>query len=279
MTVTLFVIGSVIFLGAMLDSSLGQLRNKVDINVYFVTDADEAKILDLKSQIEQLPETASVEYVSREQALENFRKRHEDDHLTIQALDELDENPLGALLNIRAKETSQYESIASFLDGDNVLGNDGQADIIDTVNYFQNRVAIEKLTQIINSAERLGLIATFVLIIISIMITFNTIRLAIYTSREEISVMQLVGASQTYARGPFIVEGILYGVASAILTLVLFYPLTFWLGPFTADFFGDINIFEYFIGNFGQLFSVILLSGIFLGAISSYLAVRRYLKV
>jgi len=277
MTVTLFVIGAVVFLGAMLNVSLSELKDKVDINVYFLTDAPEEDILALKGAIEGLPETAEVDYLSREDALTAFRARHENDQLTLQALDELDDNPLGAILTVKAKETSQYESIAKFLEGDTALGS-GNVPIIDKVNYFQNKTAIEKLSRIIDSAEKLGFIVSVVLVIISIIITFNTIRLAIYTSREEISVMRLVGASTTYTRGPFVVEGILYGIVAGILTLLLFYPITFWLGPYTEGFFSSINLFSYYGSNFGQIFILILGSGILLGGISSYLAVRKYLE-
>lgn len=278
MTVTLFVMGSLMFVGATLEASLQQLKEKVDVNVYFVTDAPEEDILALKSRIEELPEVASVEYVSREQALERFRERHEDDQLTLQALDELGENPLGATLNILAKETSQYEGIAKFLESESAVGGE-ETPIIDNVNYFQNRTAIERLSTIINSAETFGFAAIIILIVASVIITFNTIRLAIYTSREEISVMRLVGASNTYIRGPFVFEGVMYGFVAAVLTLILFYPLTYWLGPITEGFFGDINIFRYYVNNFGEIFLIIIGTGILLGAISSFLAVRRHLKV
>ena len=111
------------------------------------------------------------------------------------------------------------------------------------------------------------------------MITFNTIRLAIYIARDEISVMKLVGAGDSYIHGPFVFEGALYGVVSGIVTLILFYPLTLWLGPITEGFFNEINIFQYYLNNFGQIFLIIMGTGIGLGAVSSYLAVRRYLKV
>lgn len=274
MVVTLFTIGSVIFLGVLLNSSLIELQNKVDVNVYFVTSALEEDVLSVQSSLEALPEVASVEYVSREDALLKFRERHQGDELTLQALDELDENPLGAVLNVRAQDTSQYETIATFLEGGNV-----QSNLIDRVNFNQNRVAIEKLTEIIDGAERLGLAISIVLIVLSLIITVNTIRLVIYTARKEISVMRLVGAGNGYVRGPFVIEGMLYGLISGIIVLVLYYPLTLWLGPITERFFGSINIFEYYIGNFGQLFLIIMGSGIVLGALSSYLAVRRYLKV
>jgi len=139
-------------------------------------------------------------------------------------------------------------------------------------------VAIERLTKIIDAADTLGAVISIVLAIVSIVITFNTIRLAIYTSREEISVMRLVGASNSYIRGPFVVEGIMYGVVAAIVTLVIYYPLSIWLGPVTQKFFGSINVFDYYVSNFGQLFLIIIFSGVILGAAASYLAVRRYLK-
>ncbi len=278
MTVTLFVIGSLIFIGAVLNGTLNQVRDKVDINVYFVTTADEGIILSLKKTIESLPEVKSVEYISREQALISFKERHINDELTLQALDELDENPLGASLSIRAKETSQYEGIAVFLEND-VAVSTGNEPIIEKINFFQNKVAIERLTQIINSSEKFGIAIIVFLLLASIMITFNTIRLTIYIARDEISVMKLVGADNSYVRGPFVFEGILYGVVASITTLILFYPLTLWLGPVTEGFFNDINIFQYYLDNFGQIFLIIVGTGILLGAISSYLAVRRYLNV
>jgi cell division transport system permease protein len=279
MVVTLFVIGSVIFSSVVLKSTLDQIRDKVDINVYFVTTAGENEILSMKKSLEQLQEVLTpVVYVSREEALTAFKKRHENDAFTLQALDELGENPLGATLNIKAKDPSQYESIARFIESKRVesIGTDS---IIDKVNYYQNKEAIDRLTKIINSANNLGLILTLFLVIISILITFNTIRLVIYMSRDEISVMRLVGASDRYIRGPFFVAGAIYGFISAIATLIIFYPLTLWLGGATADFFVGLNVFHYYISNFGEIFLIIVGSGIAIGSISSYLAVHKYLKV
>ncbi len=278
MTVTLFTLGFVIFAGALLDSSLEQIKSKVDVNVYFNVDAEEEDILALKQSVENLPEVAEVVYVSREQAILDFRERNKDDYLIIQAVDELGENPLGASIGIKAKETSQYESVAKFLQGQTALSQGG-ASIIDNINYEQNKIAIEKLTKIINGAEKFGLAVTIFLILISIVITFNTVRLAIYTSREEISVMRLVGANNRYIRGPFIVEGVMYGVFASIISVVLFYPVTMWLGDTSENFFGGINLFDYYITNFVEIFLIILAVGIFLGVSSSFMAVRRYLKV
>ena len=233
----------------------------------------------LKKDLEKLPEVLPpVVYVSREDALAAFKKRHENDQFTLQALDELGENPLGATLNIKAKDPSQYEGIAQFLQNKSTLSSGGNS-IIDKVNYYQNKDAIDRLTKIINSASRLGFVLTILLVIISILITFNTLRLVIFMSRDEISVMRLVGASTNYIRGPFFIAGAIYGFISAIATLILFYPITLWLGGTTENFFVGLNIFRYYTANFGQIFLIIVGSGIAIGSISSYLAVRKYLKI
>ena len=278
MTVTLFVIGSVLFLLATLDASLNDLKSKVDINVYLVTSASEEDILSLQKSLQALPEVKDVEYISRAQALENFKKRHENDQSTLEALAELSGNPLSAVLNVVAKDPAHYESIAGFLKSDDALSKDRKA-IVAKVNDDDNKTAIEVLSKIIASAEKLGLAVTLVLVIISLIIIFNTIRLAIYSSKDEISVMRLVGASNKYIRGPFVISGIMYGVVAALLTLGIFYPLTYWLGGATADFFNGINVFYYYTANFGQIFGIIMGSGVVLGAVSSYLAVRRYLTI
>ncbi len=135
MVATLFVIGSVIFSGVILRYTLDQIKNKVDINVYFVSTASEQDILAMKDKLEKLAEVQPpVTYVSRDQALAEFRQRNQNDHLILQSLDELGENPLGAKLNIKAKDPSQYEGIANFLQNQSALSV-GSSSIIDKVNY------------------------------------------------------------------------------------------------------------------------------------------------
>jgi cell division transport system permease protein len=189
-------------------------------------------------------------------------------------LNELGDNPLGAVLNIRAKEPSQYESISAFLDSQQSISTEK---IVRKVSYNENQKEINILTQMIDSAKKLGFIITIIFVAISILITFNTIRLAIFVSRDEISVMKLVGASYMYIRGPFVVGGMMYGIVSAFITLVILYPLTYWLGPITAKLFDGISLFSIYVSNFAYYFLVLIGSGIVIGAISSYLAVRKYL--
>ena len=148
---------------------------------------------------------------------------------------------------------------------------------MDKINYHQNKLVIDRLNTIISSAHRLGFLLTLLFIIISVNITFNTIRLTIFISKEEIGVMQLVGASKMRVRGPFMIEGAIYGIIATIVTLIFFWPTTAWLGRNMTDFFG-LDLYNYFLSNFFQIFAIVLLSGIILGVISSALAVRRYLN-
>ncbi len=275
-TITLSVIVAIILLQAVLYFSLNTIKNKVDVTIYFIAGASPEKIMLLKSSLEKLPEVASVSYTSAEDALKSFRDRHSNDYPTIAALDEIGSNPLGAYLNIKAKEISQYEGIANFMKGDNTLIS-SSVSIIDKVNYNQNKLVIDRLNSIISGAQKLSFLITVLLIIISIIITFNTIRLTIFIAREEIGVMRLVGASKMRVRGPFMIEGAIYGIIATFVTLILFWPATAWLGRNMTSFLG-FNIYDYYLSNFFQIFAIILLSGILLGVISSFWAVRKYLN-
>ena len=272
----LCVITVIILLQAVLYSSLNQIKEKVDVTIYFTVGAPEEKIMLLKESLLKLPEVKDVAYTSAEEALRLFRERHSNDYPTIAALDEIGNNPLGATLNVKAKEISQYENIANFLKGDNALVL-GTASIIDKVNYHQNKLVIDRLNTIISGAQKLSFLITVYLIISSIIITFNTIRLTIFISKEEIGVMRLVGASKMRVRGPFLVEGAIYGIIATIITLVIFWPATAWIGGNMTGFFG-INMYDYYLSNFLQISVILLLSGVFLGIVSSFIAVRKYLN-
>lgn len=275
-TITLSVITSIILLQAVLNFSLDQIKDKVDVTIYFNVNAAENKIMTLKQSLENLPEVEKVSYVSATEALKLFRERHQNDYPTIQALDEIRDNPLGAYLNVKAKEVSQYESIANFMKSDNALVS-GSASIIDKVNFYQNKTVIERLNNIIAGAQKLGFLITLILIIISIIITFNTIRLTIFISKEEIGVMRLVGASKMRVRGPFMIEGAIYGVIATFITLILFWPATAYVGHNLNNFLG-LNVYDYYISNLFQIGIIVLLSGIILGMVSSLIATGRYLN-
>lgn len=276
MTMTLMIIGSLMFLNGVTGQFVEYVKGKVDVNVYFAPDADGGAVATLVNAVKALPEVASVTFTSRDDALANFRARHEGDQLTLQALDELGANPFGATLAIKAKEPSQYAGVATFLE-DHMNDASGTL-VVDSVNYAANKTVIDQLDQVTGFATRFAYAVIAIFAFASILITFNTIRLAIYTAKDEIGVMRLVGASNAYVRGPFIVEGTLYGTISGLLALILFVPVTlFFRAGVKAAF--NADIFSLYLADI-WLFALILIgAGALLGAISSFLAVRKYLSI
>ncbi len=279
MTITLFAIGALMVGSTFLDVFLGTIKDKVDVTVYFVEDAQESDILTVKSSLEALPEVFSTEYVSRDVALAAFRERHKDDAVMLAALDEIGSNPLRASINIKARELSQYESVTKFLEGENAVVAPSGTSIIEKVNYRQNKLVIDRMNKLIDYSRRLGTALIFILSLMSVLVTFNTISLALYSARDEISVMKLVGAANNFVRGPFLVQGAMYGVISGLCAAALLYPITLWLGSISAAAFGGLNIFSYYLAHFGRILIVLLVSGVAIGILSSYLAIIRYLKV
>ncbi|MEA3399352.1 MAG: permease-like cell division protein FtsX [Patescibacteria group bacterium] len=276
MAVTLFFITSLFYVQVILTSSLSSIKDRVDITIYFFPEVNEYSINEVAQSLDKIPEVKSVEYISQEEALEEFKEKHANDYLTLQALGELSSNPLGASLNVRAQDPSQYEALSKYFESDSVLA-EGSLTIIDKIDYHQNKEIIDKLNSVINGAKKLGFALSLVFILISILITFNTIGLIIYMSKEDISVMKLVGAGGKQIQGPFIVSGIIIGVLAAFLTIIIFWPISYWLGNNMANFLG-VDLFSYYKSNFFQLFFIELTSGIILGAIASFFAIRRYLR-
>ena len=273
MTVTLVVWTSIFLLNVVLTSVLDVLVEKVDISVYFNLGAKEMDILALKSKLEGMGEVNSVEYISAEQALPIFKKRHADNDIFIKSLQEIGINPLEASLNILAKNLSQYPAITAFLNQDQYKG------IITNITYTENKDAIDRLSNIIKVLRESGIVASLILAFIAFLVAFNTVRLAIYSAREEITVMKLVGASNWFVRGPFIVEGVLHGVVASIISFMIVIPGIGFLGPKLFDFLPNINLVSYIGDNFWPLLLFQTLGGIILGVFSSWVAVRKYLKV
>lgn len=267
----LFVLGNLVFLGAFTNKALSALESKVDISIYFLQDAPEQNILAIKKDLETLPEVADVSYISREQALTQFRERHKTNALIINALDELDVNPLAASFNIRAKDPSDYSAISDFLLKKNYP-------TVEKINYFENQKVIDRLGSILGAARGLGAGLVFLLGFIAVLVAFNTVRLAIYTMREEIGIMRLVGATSWFIRGPFLVSGVIYGGIAAVATTILFFPVSWLVAPKLALLVPDFDLFQYFTSNFFEFFGIMFVTGIALGTVSSFIAIRRYLE-
>lgn len=273
MVLSLLVMTSLLFLNVFTDVVIQELQERIDISVYFKLDAREDDMFAVRDELRGVSEVDRVEYVSRDEALKQFQERNKENSILIKALEEIGKNPLKASLNIKAKDPSQYASIASFLERPKFQ------QFIDKVTYRQNATAIERLVNIVGATRRGGLVITLGLIATAVLVAFNTIRIAIYTSRDEIGVMRLVGASNWFVRGPFLMEGIIYGAVAALATLVVSYPAVAVLAPKLTAFLGGMNMLDYFKANFWTILGLELGVGVGLGVLSSFIAIRRYLRV
>jgi len=273
---TILLVTSLFFSKNLSQFLISTIQEKADISVYFKEIVPEEDILNLKEEISKIPEVKSVKYVSKENALENFVQRHKDDPVLMESLEEVGGNPFLAALNIQAFEASQYPAVANFLDS--TLPSSYQ-DLIEKVDYYQRKPVIERIFAITSGVKEAGIFLSIVLVIVAILITFNTIRLAILNQKEEIKVQRLVGASNWFIRGPFLVQGAIAGVISALICLLISALVCWVLSPKIEILFSDLNIWGYFTSNFFTVLFIQLATGIGLGVISSTIAIRKYLRI
>lgn len=277
LTITLCLVASLFLFNSVFNYSVDQIKSRVDISIYFKPDAEETDITTVKNTIQKLAEVEQVIYTSREEVLNEFKDKHQNDQVTLDALNELGSNPFGATLSVKAKDTDLYDEIINKINKQNLLGSASSS--VDSINYSDIKTSIDRLTNIVSWLSNIGFILTVIFIVMSVMIVYNTVRLAIFTFRDEISVMKLVGASNFYIRGPFIVESAIYGLIASVITVILAYPATLWISEKTTVFFEGFNIFTYYKDNLFTLFFILFLCGVAVACTSSALAVRKYLKV
>jgi cell division transport system permease protein len=272
LTLSLFIVSLSVLLGVTTSLVLQNMREKVSVNVTFNPDVPEEKILEIKTELSKFTkEIASVEYVSRDQALKDFLAKN--NPVIAKAIDEIGENPLLASLNIKAVRPEDYPLIV-----DELQKSTFQSDI-NRINYEENRRIFERLERINQATQKSGLAIGITFILIAILITFNTIRITIYSHRQEFEVMRLVGASNLYVRTPYIFEGILYGLAAAAVTMLLLLGIAYYIAPLTQGAIPQGNFLNLYLQNFHWILLGLVVLGTLLGVISSAIAIRRYLKV
>ena len=276
MTVALFIIGFSLLFAQVMDAVTDELREKVDVTVYFVSETSEGHIFEFREKLLNLSQVKDVIYVSQETALEEYKKRHENDPDILRGLEILDKNPFRSRLSIRAKQSSDFESIAKFIENEDIL-SDNPVSVIDKIDYYQNREVILRLTSVIDTIKTFSNVVISLIIFIAFLIVFNIIRLIIYLSRDEIKVMRLIGADDLYVRSPFLVSGGIYGFIGGLIATALLYPISFWVSPSIERFFGSEGLYSYYVSEFFLLIITLIFIGIVVGVVSSYLSTRRYL--
>lgn len=273
LTLSLFIVSLSALLGLTTDLLLENLREKISVNVSFNPDVSEDRIKEVQGELSKYTqEIKSVDYISRDQALNEFLEQNNNDPVIQKAIEEIGENPLLASLVIKANSADDYPIIVEQIQNSNF-----QSDIA-RINYEKNKRIFERLEKINQGTRKIGLVLGIMFVLIAVLITFNTIRITIYSHRKEFEIMRLVGASNLYVRMPVIFEGALYGIISTFFTLIFLALIAFYMAPLTEGAISQGNVLQLYGQYFFPIAASILVLGVGLGVVSSALAIRRYLK-
>lgn len=248
-----------------------QLEDKIDISVTFNAEVERDTILQIRDSILTLEQVKKVDYISSEEAHKIFVEAHEGDQYMVD-LELINYNPFLSSLRIQTKEPSQYKEVSEY------LTKDEYKDLIYDVNDSKRGVMIEKLSELTKSVQVLGLFFTAILSLIAIIITFNTLRLSIYSQKEEIEIMRLVGAKNSFIRGPFLVQGGLCGFFASVISFMILTIVLFFFNSQLTTLFMGFDCLVFFKSNLLAVIILELLVGLGLGLLSSYFAVRKYLR-
>jgi len=273
LAISLYIISVTIILGITANMVLKNIQNQINVSVYFNPDVTQQQIMDIKNTLAGYREIKSIGYVSKDQALAQFEDMGKNNPSIAKAISEVGENPLLDALVIKANSPDQYDTIV------NAIGNSDFKDQVSSINYQQNKTAIDRLSTIMKLVEQIGLTMGIVFVFIGVLITFNAIRLTMYAQKQEFEVKRLVGSSNVYIQMPFIFEGIFYGLGSALLVMILLAITSKYIAPLTRDSIPQGDLMHFYFANFFKIFGLMLLSGIGLGVFSSFIAIRRYLKI
>jgi len=277
MTITLLMISGLYVANIFGAAVLRAIEQKVDLTVTFTDTVTPDYLTAVRQELESREDVAKVTVVTSDQALEQFRARHRDDPLIEDSLTELETNPLPATMYIVATDPRFYQNIATHLAADKFTP------FIEEVSYESTRSVIERLIAIITSVKNIGAVVTAIFAILVVLIMFNTVRLAIYSFREEIDIMRLVGASRWFIQGPFILNAIIVGLLAVGIASAIMYPALKAAAPHLSRFFFDadqtpFDLYGYATEHWLTVIGLQAAAAVGLAIVSSFIAVRRYLR-
>ncbi len=279
MVITLTIILFSVIANQTFSNTIQQITDKIDISVYLKDDvaADDTQRMKLINDLRAFENVREVNFVSKDDALEAYKEANKTNPDLLAAISQTD-NPLPASLQVKPVDPNRIDEIKTYLEKPEI-----QALQSEETSYSGDRKeAIDKISQATSFLQRAGVVGIIIFTVVSIMIIFNTIRMAIFNRRDELQIMRLLGASTWFIRGPFVVETVMYGVISAMISVVICNTLfVVSSSAFEASSLGvlDINYAaRYFKDNYWVILTAQLAIGILIGAASSAIATRRYLK-
>lgn len=274
LVLALFSVNLLLAVKVLSSSTISAVKEKIDISLYLKSAAEESRILALKSQLSNLDSVKQVDYISQQAAIESFREKHKNNPEILQALLELGKNPLSPSLIIKPRDVDNYEELIVSL-------NKIDDDIIESRNFDDHKAMLAKINNITEKASEVGLIISSLFVLITLLVVYNAVRVAIYTHRREIGIMKLVGASTWFIRAPYLISGIIYAFLGVVLVIIIFYPFLSLLQPYLETFFSGfkINILDYYNHNFLAIFGWEFLAATLVNFLASSVAIGKYSKV
>lgn len=274
LVLALISVNVLVGMNVLLANATQILEEKIDVSVYFQPKTPQAILDQAKFFMASLPQVKSAQLLTPEQALQDFKLRHAKDPKILSALEELDQNPLGGTLILKAHRPDDYPFLLE------ALKNPQFGFAIESKNFDDHAETIQQVQKLNHSVKVFGWGLILVFGLFSILIVFNTIRVAIYTQREEIGVMRLVGASSAYVRIPFVLEGVLLALCALLCVMPLVLGVIAYADPRLTPVFGGISpgLMRYFFSRANLL--IFVEGGVLslLVAISSWAAAGKYLK-
>lgn len=278
MAVTLLIIFVTLSARGVLIDTVADISSKVDMSIYLRTDAPEDEILKLKSKVEKLDNVQAVRYISAKQAREEQANQNKQDADTLEAIREAS-NRLPATLRVNLVDINNTDVLDEFIKNDEAyaeLRDPGR----DPSFQGERRDAISRIGEWVRLAEIGGGVLTLVFVIISSLVVFNTIRMAIFNRKDEIHMMKLIGAERGFIRGPFLVEAVMYGFIAAIVATAVGYGLILAARQPLSQYGLPIeNTLNGMITYVGFVVLGMIAAGAIIGVISSYVATRKYLRL
>lgn len=269
---TLSILSSLFIFKGMADYLISSIQKKIDVSVYLKQDVDLSDIEEVKKELLNLPGVKEVEYISAQEALEEFQQKHKDDEVVQESLKEIGINPLYPSINIKAATPNQYAAILKFLD------NEKFKPIIQKIDYAKKKTLIDKIFSLTSNINWITIGIGLFFGLTTLLIALYSIRIAIQDSSEEIGIMRLVGASNWYTRGPFIIQGVVWGFCAALIAFGVMFLAVYFLTPKILQLTNGFNLLEWFSKRSILVFIFQMGSGIFLSILASLIATRKFLK-
>ena len=270
----LFSITILLSLNVLTHDAIKKVEERVDVSIVFKTTAEREAIAGVENHLKAMPEVKDVVFVSKEEGLDNLIVKNPE---LKKSIDVLNKNPLNDLVRIKAYDPADYDLILAYIDKEEFNKIIEEKD----ANFAESQEFINRLNSISSKVKIIGYVIVGIFIFISIIIVYSTITVSIYSHREEIAIMRLVGASNWFIRSPFIIMGVVYGIFATLIAAFVIYPILDTLMPYIVQFMGssDLAISNYFNVNFIYIFGVEMAVICILNIISSSIAVGKYLRV